>query len=506
MKPENQHIELDWIKRWAQYAPKKTALHSIDDDLKISYKALHNSINKTANLLKKQFGVEKGDRVAILSINSTEYVILFFAIQKLGAIMLPLNFRLAAPEISYQLEDSGAKVLLFEEAFAETVQKLSFSSEYSIQIDGETGISEELFAQDDEVIPEIDHAGDFEDACMILYTSGTTGRPKGAIITHKMLFWNSINTGLRLNLTQQDVTITFAPFFHTGGWNVLTTPMLHRGAKVILMKKFDPDKILELCDDEKVSILFGVPTMMDMMYRSEQFEKSSLKTVRYAIVGGEPMPLNLIDTWEEKGVPVRQGYGLTEFGPNVFSLNEEDSKRKIGSIGFPNFYIETRVVDDSDNDVTQGEPGELILKGPVCMKAYWNNPEATEKTIVNGWLHTGDIVRVDEDGYFYVIDRKKEMFISGAENVYPAEVEHVFRTHPAIRDIAVIGVPDEKWGESGKAFIVRNKGFETTSEEFQSWAKDQLAKFKVPKKYAFLDELPKSDSGKILKRKLKEEK
>lgn len=505
MKTDQEHIELDWIKRWALYSPDKTALHSADDDQQLSYKEMHSSINKTAHLLKNKFGVEKEDRVAILSINSMEYVILFFAIQKLGAIMLPLNFRLAAPELSYQLEDADVKTLLYEEAFDETVGKLSFTPPNKAVIDGENGISDELFVTAGETVEETDHAGDFEDPCMILYTSGTTGRPKGAIITHKMLFWNSINTGLRLNLTQHDVSITFAPFFHTGGWNVLTTPMLHRGAKIILMKKFDPDKVLELCDDEKVSILFGVPTMMDMMYRTDQFAKSSLKTVRYAVVGGEPMPLNLIDIWEEKGVPVRQGYGLTEFGPNVFSLNEEDSKRKIGSIGFPNFYIDTRVVDDSGNDVSQGEPGELILKGPVCMKGYWNNPEATKKTIVNGWLHTGDIVRVDEDGYYYVIDRKKEMFISGAENVYPAEVEHVFRTHPAVRDIAVIGVPDEKWGESGKAFIVRNEGFETTEEEFQSWAKDQLAKYKVPKHYAFIEELPKSDSGKILKRKLKEE-
>src|SRR5690554_735392 len=327
---------------------------------------------------------------------------------------------------------------------------------------------------------------------MILYTSGTTGRPKGAAITHKMIYWNSINTGLRLNLTENDITITFAPFFHTGGWNVLTTPMLHRGATLLLMQKFDADVILTLCDDEKVSILFGVPTMMDMMYRSEEFEKSSLETVRYAIVGGEPMPINLIKIWQEKGVPVRQGYGLTEFGPNVFSLNEEDSIRKIGSIGFPNFYIDTRVVDNNGKDVPKGEAGELILRGPVGMKEYWNNPEETKKNVIDGWMHTGDIVRVDAEGYFYVIDRKKDMFISGAENVYPAEVEHTFRTHPAVRDIAVIGVPDAKWGESGKAFIVLKEGEKITAEALQEWGKTQLAKFKVPKHYAFLDELPKS--------------
>ncbi len=503
MNEASKHIEIDWIKRWALYSPNNVALKSVEDDSELTYQDFYERILRTAAYLRDAQKVEKGDRVAVLSINRMEYVILFFAIQRIGGIMLPLNFRLAAPEISYQLKDADAKLLVYEQSFQETVDKLDVKPDSFINFEDSDGLSGIMTST--QKPKEIEHVGDFEDACMILYTSGTTGRPKGAVITHKMLFWNSINTGLRLNLTQNDVSITFAPFFHTGGWNVLTTPLLHRGATVLLMKKFDADKILTLCDEEEVSILFGVPTMMDMMYRSEKFASSSLQTVRYAIVGGEPMPLNLIDAWQEKGIPVRQGYGLTEFGPNVFSLNQEDSKRKIGSIGFPNFYIDTRVVDNQGNDVPQGELGELILKGPVCMKEYWNNPEETAKTVVNGWMHTGDIVRVDEEGYFYVIDRKKEMFISGAENVYPAELEHVFRTHPAIRDIAVIGVPDEKWGESGKAFIVLEDGKTASAEELQEWARERLAKFKVPKHYAFLKELPTSDSGKILKKLLKED-
>lgn len=502
MNNETKHIEVDWIKRWAMYAPKKLALKSVEDGIELTYQAFNESINRTATYLAEKYAISKGDRVAIISINRIEYVVLFYAIQKLGAIMLPMNFRLTAPELSYQLEDAEAELLIYEEDSEGTVEKLAYTPPKTLHFDGDEGISTIIFSE--EVVTEVPHAGEFEDVCMILYTSGTTGRPKGAAITHKMIYWNSINTGLRLNLTENDVTITFSPFFHTGGWNVLTTPMLHRGATLLLMKKFDADVILKLCDDEKVSILFGVPTMMDMMYSSEEFEKSSLKTLRYAIVGGEPMPINLIKIWQEKGVPIRQGYGLTEFGPNVFSLNEEDSIRKIGSIGFPNFYIDTRVVDNNGKDVPKDEAGELILRGPVLMKEYWNNPEETKKNVIDDWMYTGDIVRVDEEGYFYVIDRKKDMFISGAENVYPAEVEHTFRTHPAVRDIAVIGVPDAKWGESGKAFIVLKEGEKITAEALQEWGKTQLAKFKVPKHYAFLDELPKSDSGKILKRKLKE--
>jgi fatty-acyl-CoA synthase len=304
---------------------------------------------------------------------------------------------------------------------------------------------------------------------------------------------------------QTDVTLTFAPFFHTGGWNVLTTPFLHRGGHVILLSKFDPEQVLQLCDSEGVTVLFGVPTMMDMMEQADGFFQASLESVRYAIVGGEPMPVELIRTWQDKGVPIRQGYGLTEFGPNVFSLNEEDAIRKIGSIGFPNFYIDTRVVDDDGSDVTPGDVGELLLRGPVCTPGYWNNPEATASTIRNGWLYTGDLVRADGEGYFYVVDRKKEMYISGAENVYPAEVESFLRTHPGILAVAVIGVPDERWGEVGKAFVVLKEGMCSSEDEIVAYCRGNLAKYKIPKHVVFLDALPVSDSGKILKKQLRQQ-
>jgi fatty-acyl-CoA synthase len=319
-----------------------------------------------------------------------------------------------------------------------------------------------------------------------------------------MLLWNSINTSMRLNLTQEDKTITFAPFFHTGGWNVLTTPMLHRGACVYLMKKFEAERILTESAKNSCTILFGVPTMMDMLSRTEAFNMADLKSIRYAIVGGEPMPVELIQKWHKKGIPIRQGYGLTEFGPNVFSLNEEDSIRKIGSIGFPNFYINARIVDDSGKILGPNEIGELELSGPVMMDSYWGNPEATKKTIVDGYLKTGDLVRRDEDGYYYVVGRKKEMYKSGGENVYPAEVERVIRTTSKVKEVAVIGIKDEKWGEVGCAFIVPEDKQSVSKQDILDACLGQLAKFKVPKQIHFLDSLPKSDSGKILKRKLSE--
>jgi fatty-acyl-CoA synthase len=498
-------IRTDWFERWALYSPDQLAITDQESGRQFTYATAYRIISRCARVLREEFAVATGDRVAILASNEVEYIFLFFAVQKLGAILVPVNYRLTAREVSHVLRDAAPALFLWQEQFAETVSGLDGDVRelQTKRFDGADSLITRMFNESLSSEP-IRQEADFDAPCMILYTSGTTGAPKGAVITHGMLFWNSINTGMRLNLVQTDVTLTFAPFFHTGGWNVLTTPFLHRGAHVVLLKKFDADEVLTLCDRLSVSILFGVPTMMDMMANAEVFAQVSLESVRYAIVGGEAMPLALIRTWQQKGVPIRQGYGLTEFGPNVFSLNEEDAERKIGSIGFPNFYVDTRVVTDDGRDCADDEVGELLLRGPVCMPGYWNNSEATQATISGGWLHTGDLVRRDPDGYFFVVDRKKDMFISGAENVYPAEIEHFLRAHPKVRSVAVTGVPDERWGEAGKAWIVLEEGDEATVEEILSYCRGGLAKFKIPKHVVFLDALPVSDSGKILKKKLRQ--
>lgn len=257
------------------------------------------------------------------------------------------------------------------------------------------------------------------------------------------------------------------------------------------LSKFDADQVLEVCQEERVSILFGVPTTMEMMARSPIFNSVSLSSIRYAIVGGEPMPLEAIHKWQKKGIPVRQGYGLTEYGPNVFSLNEEHSESKIGSIGFPNFYVDSKVVNEQDQPVSVGEVGELCLRGPACTPGYWNNPEATAQTIRHGWLHTGDLVRFDDEGFHYVVGRKKDMYISGGENVYPVEVEQYLRSLDGVTEAAVIGVPDQQWGEVGKAFVVFQSGQRLSADELRQTCLAGLAKFKVPKYFQFLTELPK---------------
>jgi fatty-acyl-CoA synthase len=516
----DNELEIDWLKAWSRYSPLAVAFKDAESGTEYSYSALYYLSCKIATHLSERFDIKTGDRVACLATTEFEYVPLFFAIQRLGAILVPINFRLTGREVAHILEDSAPELLIFQNEFESVLEAAGAKvvPEKNWHFDGKSSLTafvaletahfeQEKISQTfrfSEPTWAFEMRGEFESPCKILYTSGTTGAPKGAVVTNKMLYWNSINTTLRLNISQNDVAVGFLPFFHTGAWNVLLTPFIHRGARTILLKKFDPERVLEICEKERVTVLFGVPTTMDMMTHTKLFQKADLSSVRYAVVGGEPMPIELIKAWEHKGVPIRQGYGLTEFGPNVFSLNEEDSIRKIGSIGFPNFYIQARVIDDSGQELPPNAIGELVLKGPVCMAGYWRNEEATSNTVIDGWLHTSDLVKRDEEGYYYVAGRKKDMFKSGGENVYPVEIERVISAHVAVREVAVIGVADSKWGEVGKAFIALKSGCELTADELLSFCQKNLAKFKIPKHVEFLADLPKGDSGKILKRKLKD--
>lgn len=489
-------VELDWLKRWAMYAPANIALQSGEEGRAFTYRELYARSNRVAKALRERFDVRAGDRVAAVVQNELDYITLFFATQRLNAILVPVNFRFTRSEVEHICRDSGAKLIIFERVFWSSIEALT----KDVRVWNFDGPDSLIETASRKAFKEIPFTAKFEDPCMILYTSGTTGFPKGAVLSYRMLHWNSINTGLRLNLTQSDVVLTFLPLFHTGGWNVLTTPCLHRGARIVLLKKFDPELVLKLTAEQKVTVLFGVPTTMELLARSPAFAKSDLGSLRYAIVGGEPMPLPLIDVWETRGVPVRQGYGLTEFGPNVFSLNEADSRRKAGSIGFPNFYIDAKVVVENGTEATVNQIGELVLRGPVVMSGYWQNEKATNETIRDGWLHTGDLVRRDEEGYFYVVGRKKEMFISGGENVYPAEIEKVLRALPGVREAAVVGIPHQKWGECGKAFVSFEDGQSLSVEEMRDFCLDHLAKFKVPMQYVIMKDLPKTESGKISKK------
>ncbi len=491
-------IIYDWIRKWADYFPDKIAIKEYETQRTLTYSQLNNIANYISEKIINEFHLNAEDRVAILAENSLEHFVLFSVAQKTGLILVPLNYRLAPREIEIQINDCEPILFFIESKFLDKVENLAVYKNIKYKFD--LKFLSTIIEENKDKKFEFNSIDSFDEnhPIFILYTSGTTGVPKGALYTHKMLAWNSFNTAMRLDLTSNDKSVSCTPLFHTGGWNVIPTPFLHHGAYFCLTKKFDPDLILELLEKEEATMFMAVPTMLSMMAQSKIFQKVNLKSLKFFIIGGEPMPLKLIKIWqEEKNIPVRQGYGLTEVGPSVTSLHQDDAVRKMGSIGKMNFYFKYRIVDDSGNDIQKDEVGELILKGPSVTPGYWRNEEATRENIKNGWLYTGDLVREDEEGFLFIVDRKKNMFISGGENVYPAEVEKFLYTHPDIQDVAVIGVPDEKWGEVGKAFIKLKKNRKADAETILKFCEGNLAQYKIPKYIEFIEEIPISETGKV---------
>lgn len=489
----------DWAAKWAIYSPEKIAIREFETAKTLTYKDLHEKAMMLAQWLKTTFGIQKGDRIAILADFCIEYIALFSAAQKLGFVLVPLNYRLTAHEILFLYQDAKPSLVIFEEKYKNLLAEITPTEGGVkwISLENIFDISENLkvLKFENEIIND-------DDAIFILYTSGTTGFPKGAIYTHKMLFWNSINTAMSLIINSESRTVTPMPPFHTGGWNVLLTPFLHHGGYVCLMKKFDAIAILKILQAEKITIFMGVPTMLKMMSGLAEFENAQFTHLHYIIVGGEAMPIPLIETWHAKNVPIRQGYGMTEVGPNLTSLHQNDAIRKKGSIGRPNFYVQTRILAENGDESNNGE---LLLRGDMVTLGYWQNPEATAKAIDKaGWFRTGDRVFRDDEGYLYVIDRIKNMFISGGENVYPAEIERIALQYAAISEVAVIGVADEKWGEVGKMFVVLRPDYAATEGgKILDFLKEKLAKYKIPKYLVFLEALPKNDTGKINRMALK---
>lgn len=501
------HPETDWLAKWAGYRPDKVALRDHARSLEWTYLDAETRARRLAAHLRDGLGVGRGDRVAVLAQNRAETVFLWFACVKLGAILVPLNFRLTARELDGLLRDCEPRALFVgadEEAVAATIDAVETIA-HRIPLATVTPFLAGPAAPAGGGPFAADRGGKLDDPVMILYTAGTTGVPKGAIVTHRMILWNAVNTSLRLELTARDHTQAYAPFFHTGGWHVLFTPFLHNGASTTLLDRFDAGLIVDLMQHERTTLLFGVPTMMRMLSEAPGFAGADFSACRYAIVGGAPMPIPLIDTWHAKGVLIRQGYGLTEVGPNCFSLNEEHAVSRAGSIGMPNFYVAARVVGEAGRDCADDEPGELWLRSEVVTPGYWRRPVETAAAITDGWFHTGDVVTRDAEGFFRVVDRKKNMFISGGENVYPAEVEHVLALHPAIREAAVIGTADERWGEVGLAFIVVRDGAPAPdAAALADFCADKLAKYKIPKRVRIVPALPLNQAGKIDRVQLRE--
>ncbi len=344
-----------------------------------------------------------------------------------------------------------------------------------------------------------------QDTAALIFTGGTTGLPKGAMVSHRMIGWNTLNTVIH-DVTHDDVYLNVFPLFHTGGLFVYTLPQVIFGGTTILLRQFDSARVLELIERERVTIFAGVPTMYQMLTQADNWQTSDLGSLRFCTSGGAPLPVPLVEKYtREKKIRFKQGFGMTEFGPGIFALAPEDAIRKAGSIGRPNFFVDARIVDNDNNPLGPNQVGELVLKGPSYCSGYFDDPEASAEAVDDdGWFHTGDLAKYDEEWYFYIVDRKKSMFISGGENVYPVEIEKAVYEHPAVHMCAVVGVPDPRWGEVGLACVVLKPDVMVTEEELIAFMQDRLARYKVPRRVEFMDALPISGAGKILKRELKQ--
>jgi fatty-acyl-CoA synthase len=499
----------DWVRKWAAIQPHKTAL--IFEESSLTYGELSTRANQLANALLKK-GTQKGDRVGVLLYNSTEYVEIILALSIIGAILVPLNWRLSGSELEFILEDSGADTLIFGEEFMDVVSAIKSN----IPVKEENYICvgkgicswamnyEKTVKGDSPKEYETKTSGDGEDPQIIMYTSGTTGLPKGAILSHRKTFYNVLNANIFYGLTPEDVDLVSRPLFHSGGLLVNVAPVLYKGGTIILKKRFRPQEILEGIEMHRVTVIEAAATMFNFILQQCDLKKYDLSSLRCCITGGERVPHSLLEEYLNRGIIISQIYGQTETSTLTW-LPMGEAKRKLGSVGVPVFHGNVKIVDKEGREVKPGEVGEIIVSGPILMTGYWKRPQQTQEAIKDGWLHTGDLAKRDEEGFFYVVDREKDMFISGGENVYPAEVEKVYLENPKISDVAVVGVPDEKWGEAGIIFIVMKNGQEMTEEEALRYCEGKLAKYKIPKQVAFLKELPMTGSDKVKRRHLRED-
>jgi fatty-acyl-CoA synthase len=471
--------------------------------------------NRLANWLRAA-GVGRGDRVAVLARDGVEHLDAFFACGKLGAIHTALNRRLHPRELAGIVAQTTPRALIFSDDVRDNVAALQgllaggpHPIECYLHLDGpgvRGSLHFETALESAEAAPVATDDLEAEDVAALIFTGGTTGLPKAAQVSHRMIAWNTLNTVIH-DVTHDDVYLNVFPMFHTGGLFVYTLPQIIFGGVTILMPAFDPARVLELIARERVTIFGAVPTMYQMIAQAPNWAAADLSSLRFCTSGGAPLPVPLVEQYtREKGIRFKQGFGMTEFGPGIFALAPEDAIRKAGSIGRPNFYVEARVVDEDNNFLGPDEEGELVLKGPSYCSGYFGDPEATAAAVdARGYFHTGDVARYDAEGYFTIVDRVKDMFISGGENVYPAEIERALYEHPAVLMCAVIGVPDARWGEAGRAYVVIKPGAAATADELLAFMAERLAKYKVPRSVAFHDSLPISAAGKILKRELREQ-
>ncbi|HEX7828088.1 MAG TPA: AMP-binding protein [Thermoanaerobaculia bacterium] len=466
----------DLLAERARVTPDRLAVVSIETGERFTYRELNDRAERAADTLAAL--LNPGDRFGLLGYNSIEFIELFFAAGKAGVIVVPLSTRGTQHELQQIAQDCEMKLVFSGEEFAQHDLNIP---RYAINYREQTANRQPPTAKP-------------EDTYCLLYTSGTTGKPKGVMIPKRQLYWNGYNTAINWALRDDDITAIFTPMYHAGGLAAFFIPILCIGGAVIVHKTFDVAAVWKTIERERCTVVLGVPTIWKILLDAPEFATADLSHVRWFISGGAPLPQFIIDAYQKRGVVFKQGYGMTEVGVNCFTMTVEDSFRKPGSIGRPMLFTEVKL-EGLDGDV-----GEMWIRGPHVSNGYWNNPDATAAAYAeDGWFRTGDLARRDEDGFFYIAGRRKEMFISGGVNVYPAEIEAELVSHPAVSDAAVIAIPDETWGEAGIAFVVC-----TASEgELVEYLSSRIAKYKLPKRFIFIDALPRTPYGKVVKEELR---
>jgi fatty-acyl-CoA synthase len=475
------HVIGRWIRDRARTTPERAAIDF--EGRVVTCRELDEASDGYAAAFHEA-GLRRGDRVATLTASSPEHVAVLFACAKAGLILLPLSWRLSAAELRYQLDDAEPALLLVAGGHEELAEATGHRFD-RLERPGPAGTPPGVRPRDTAAEDVSD-----DDPLLLVYTSGTTGKPKGALLTHANCFWTNLSFDLTTGVSQDDVVLQVLPQFHVGGWNVQALLALWKGALLVLEPEFDPARALRLIEEKHVTTMMGVPATYLFMAGEPAFAAADLSSLRRAVVGGAPMPETLLETWAARGAAIVQGYGLTEAAPNVLCLPPEEAVRKLGCAGRPYPFVDVRLSADE----------ELQVRGPNVFPGYWRNPAATAEAFTeDGWLRTGDVAACDDEGFYRIKGRLKDMFISGGENVYPAEVEAVLHEHPQVADAAVVGVPDERWGEVGVAFVVGD----AAGEELERWCRDRLARFKVPKSFRFVAEIPRNGMGKIQKDELR---
>lgn len=498
---EGLHTLGRWTADRALATPDRVAVD--DRGVVLTYRQLDDRATALAEaFLAGGYGV--GDRIATITGNSSDHVVVFFACAKAGLVLVPLSWRLSPREIAQQLEQADPALLLVEDEFSTlgTLATDRLVAPIARGILGTHGIERDIVAPlRSEATTPVHRPVRDEDALLIIFTSGTLDQAKGAILSHANCFWTNLSLSRTAEITSADTVLAVMPQYHVGGWNIQPLLAWWMGATVVLERTFDPARVLQLIADRRITTMMGVPANYLILSQHPRFASSDLSSLAHAIVGGAPMPEPLLRVWHSRGVALTQGYGLTEAAPNVLCLPDEEARTRIGSAGKPYPHVDVDIADPVTGERIEGAgQGELLVKGPGVFSGYFRAPEATALALRNGWLATGDLVSRDSEGYYRVLDRLKDIFITGGESVAPAEIEGVLFGHPAIADVAVVGVPDEKWGEDAVAWVVVRSGASTDETDVLNFASASLAKYKVPRRVIFTEHIPRSSSDKVRRR------